>query len=132
MGVTVRAAPVPLDYSEDVEGYNRLIRNYVEKLRLRCNPLYINKLGGFKFENELRIERRYGRLLQCFDILQAEEKRLMVIQRDSLEKIIGKEEIENAIEDGMVRIVKPEWQGKRQPDGIILTEKVLEAMYGKP
>jgi len=133
MSVQIRAAPIPLAYSDDVKEYNRLIKNYVEKLKLRCNPLYINKLGGFQFENELRIIRRCGKLLNAFDILQAQERCLMVIQRDSLEEIIGREQIDNAIEDGLAKVVKIESpKGKRLPDGIILTEKALEAMYGKP
>jgi len=129
---TVRAAPIPLDYRDDIKEYNRLIENYVEKLKLRCNPLYINKLGGFKFENELRIQKRYGKLLNVFDLLQAQERCLMVIQMDSLEEIVGIEQILNAIEGGMVKVVTPQWEGKKLPDGVILTEKVLEAMYGKP
>jgi len=133
MGVEIRAAPIPLGYSDDIKEYNRLIRNFVEKLKLRCNPLFINKLGGFKYENELKIIQRCGRLLRVFDMLQAQEKCLMVIQRDSLEAIIGREEIDNAIEDGMAKIVKIESpKGKKLPDGVILTERVLQAMYGKP
>jgi len=132
-GIPIRAAPIPPDFAEDIAEYNRLIRNYVEGLRLRCNPLYINKLAGFKWENELIIQERYGRLLQVFDLLQAQTKQLMVIQRDSLAKIVGEEEIENAIEDGMIKIAKVEGaKVKRLPEGLILTRKVLEAMYGKP
>jgi len=123
--------PLPEDVFEGrVKAWNERLRFWVEKWGLRCNPLWLNKLGDFKFEKEQKAWDKFAKVIALFEKLFAEEKKLMIVERTSLEKALSKEEVRTCIAEGFAVVIKDTSELK-QPPGITLSEKALALLYGE-